>query len=140
MAVADDLALDAERMPQADIEPVGQHHKAGGNRLAVGERDLLPVVAGGNRERLGKNHRGGLADFGADRLDQRVVHDAVLPARGLIQQIAESRDPVLAVMGGRSQHRFADSGLQESSDLLVAAEFFDPKIEGIDRMRINHDR
>src|SRR6185503_18466399 len=86
-----------------------------------------------------KNHLRGTADLGADGLDQRVVHDAVLPARLPVEQVAESRDPVLAVMGGGPQHRFGDSRLKESRELLVSAQLFDSKIEGIDRVRIDHD-
>ena len=56
-----------------------------------------------------------------DRGDQRIVHDAVLAARLLVEQVAESRDPVFAVMGGRAQHRIGDSGLIEAADLLLAA-------------------
>lgn len=59
----------------------------------------------------------------ADRAGQRVVHDAVLPARLLVEQVAESRDPVFAVMGGRAKHRIGDSGLVEAAELLVALIF-----------------
>jgi hypothetical protein len=79
------------------------------------------------------------ADFGADRLDQRVVHDAVLPARLPVEQIAESRDPVPAVTGGGPQHRFGDSRLEKARELVVAAQFFDSKIAGIERVRIDQD-
>ena len=51
----------------------------------------------------------------------------------------ETRNPVLPVMGGRSQHRFGDAGLAEALDLRLAAEFFDAKVEGVDRMRIDQN-
>ena len=65
-----------------------------GSGLAVRQRTSLPLRAGRDIGHLGVD------EFGADRADQRVVRDAVLAARLLVEQIAESRDPVLAVMGG----------------------------------------
>jgi hypothetical protein len=61
----------------------------------------------------------------ADRADQCVVHDAVLAT-----QVAESRDPVFAVMGGRAQRRIGDSGLVEAVELLVALIFSTRKSNG----------
>jgi hypothetical protein len=71
---------------------------------------------------------------------QRVVHDAVLATRLLVEQVAESRDPVFAVMGGRAKHRIGDSGLVEAAELLVAADFFDAEVEWIGLMRIDQER
>jgi hypothetical protein len=34
-------------------------------------------------------------------------------------------------MGGRAKHRIGDSGLVESAELLVAADFFDAEVEWI---------
>ena len=52
---ARDLARDAEHLPQADIQAVGDHHEARGDHLVIGEDDLLPVVAGRNRHGLGED-------------------------------------------------------------------------------------
>jgi hypothetical protein len=62
-----------------------------------------------------------------------------LATRLLVEQIAESRDPVFAVMGGRAKHRIGNSGLVESAELLVAADFFDAKVERIDLMRVDQN-
>ena len=78
--------------------------------------------------------------IGADRADQRVVHDAVLAARLLVEQIAESSDPVLAIMGGGAQHRIGNSGLAESAELLVAADFFDAEVGWISLVWIDQGR
>ncbi|MDE5452564.1 hypothetical protein GWE18_06700 [Bradyrhizobium sp. CSA112] len=85
-------------------------------------------------------HAGRGYDLRLDRADQRVIHDAVLAAgRLLLQQVAESRDPVFAVMGGRAKHRIGDSGLVEATELLVAADFFDAEVEWIGLMRIDQN-
>ena len=139
MAGAEDLALDAEIAAQPDTQAIGQHHQPRRDGFAVGQRELLPLRAGRDIGDLGVDEFGGGRDFGPDRADQRVVHDAVLAARLLVEQIAESRDPVFAVMGGRAQHRIGDSGLVEAIELLVAADFFDAEVERIDLMRIDQD-
>ena len=140
MAGADDLALDAEIAAQPDIQPVGKHHQPRRDRLAVGQRELLPLGAGRDLHDLGVDQFGGLGDFGPDRHDQRVVHDAELLARLLVEQIAEARDPVFAVMGGRAQHRIGESGLVKRSSWVAAAQFFDAEIERIVFMRIDQER
>jgi len=139
MAGADDLARDAERLAQADVQPVGQHHKARGNRLVIGERDLLPVPGRRNRHRLGKDLFDVGRDFSADGVDQRVVEDADLPAGRLVEQNARPRDPVFARMRGLAQHGLAKAGLVETRDLFVAGELFDTKIGRIDRVGIDQD-
>jgi hypothetical protein len=35
-----------------------------------------------------------------------------------------------AVMGGRAKHRIGDSGLKESAELLVTADFSDAEVDG----------
>ena len=139
MAGAEDLALDTEIAAQPDTQAVGQHHQPRRDRFAVGQRELLPLRAGRDIGDLGVDEFGGGGDFGADRADQRVVHDAVLAARLLVEQIAESRDPVFAVMGRRAQHRIGDSGLVKTIELLVAADFFDAEVERIDLVRIDQN-
>ena len=52
---------------------------------------------------------------GANRHDQRVIHDAESRARPLVEQIAGARDPVFAVMVGRPQ-RIGESGLVQKID------------------------
>ncbi len=104
MAGAEDLAFDAEQAPESDIQAVGEHDKPRRDRPAVGQGHLLPLGAGGDADDLGADALGRRGDFGPDRVDEVVVHDAVLAARSLVEQVAESGDPVLAVMGGRAQH------------------------------------
>ena len=139
MAGADDLALDAEIAAQPDTQAIGQHHQPRRDHFAVGQRELLPFRAGRDIGHLGVDEFGGGWDFGANRADQRVIHDAVLAARLLVEQVAESRDPVFAVMGGRAKHRIGDSGLVKAIELLVAADFFDAEVEWIGLMRIDQD-
>ena len=78
MALAHDLASDAERMAQADVQPVRQHDQPRRNRLAVRQRELLPVGAGRDRRHLGVDEGRALRDRAADGVDQRVVEDPVL--------------------------------------------------------------
>jgi hypothetical protein len=87
--------------------------------------------------RPGADALDGNRDFVADRINQGIVEDVELPARCLVEQVAESGDPVLAGKGCAMQHRFCDSGPQESLELNVTAEFFDAKIRRIDLMRID---
>jgi hypothetical protein len=53
---------------------------------------------------------------GANRHDQRVIHDAESRARPLVEQIAGARDPVFAVMGGQPQQRIGESHLVQKVD------------------------
>jgi hypothetical protein len=138
MADAGDLAPDAEITAQPDTRAIGQHHQPRRDGFAVGQRELLPLRAGRDIGHLGEDEFGGRCDFCPDRADQRVVHDAVL-ARLLVEQVAESRDPVFAVMGDRAKHRIGDSGLVEAAELLVTADFFDAKVEWIGLMQIDRD-
>jgi hypothetical protein len=43
---------------ERDAEAVRQHDEPCGNRLAVGQRQLLPVLAGFDADHLGKGHFG----------------------------------------------------------------------------------
>src|SRR5581483_6651330 len=72
-----------------------------------------------------------------DRVDQRVVEDADLLPRRLVEQMAKSRNPVLVSHRGLAQHRVEQAGLAKAPDLLVAAELLDPEIGRIDRVRID---
>ncbi len=137
MAGADDLPRNAELVAQADIEAIGEHDEAGRDRLVIGERDPLPLRAGLDRNGLGADALDARRDLVADGANQGIVEDVELPARRLVEQTAETRDPVLAGKGGAAQHRFSDSGLQESLDLDMAAEFLDAKIRRIALMRID---
>jgi hypothetical protein len=132
------LALDAERVAQADVQPVGEHDKARGNDPIVGKHDFLPVPAGCDRHRLGKDRFHAGRDLGPDRVDQRVVHDAELRARRLVEQVAEARDPSVAGIGRLAQHGLRDSRLAKTRDLLVA-QLLDPEICWIGGMRIDQD-
>lgn len=86
VARAGNLALDAERTTQSDIQAIGEHHEPRRDHVAVGERRRLPVSAGLDVDDLvaGKFRRS--SDFGTDRGDQRVIHGAELLVRGLVQQ------------------------------------------------------
>ena len=139
MAGADDPAFDSELAAQPDVQSVGQHHQARGNLLAVRQHDCLPFRAGRNRQRLGVHLLDAGPDFGPDGADQHVVHDAVLLVRLLVEQVAEARDPVLAALGGRSQRRLRQTGPAKPLDLLVAAQFLDPEVGRIHRMRVDQD-
>ena len=64
MAGADDLAFDPEAAAQADIQSVGEHHQPRRNRLAVGQRQFLPLGAGRDRDDLGVDLFDRGRDFG----------------------------------------------------------------------------
>jgi hypothetical protein len=72
------------------------------------------------------------------RADQRVLHGAGDSL--LVQQVAESRDPVFAAMGSRTQHRIDDSGPVRTATRLIAVDFFDAKVERMDLVRVDQDR
>jgi hypothetical protein len=63
-----------------------------------------------------------------------------LADRALVQEIAESGDPVFAVVCHRTQHRIGDSGPEKSLELRVAAQFLDAEVEWIGLVRIDQDR
>ncbi|MGY4623769.1 hypothetical protein ACVWY3_001525 [Bradyrhizobium sp. USDA 4486] len=111
MAGADDFPRNAELVAQADIETVGEHDQTGRDRLAIGERNPLPLRAGLDRSRLGADALDVPRDIAADGVDQGIVDDVELSAWRLIGQTAEARDPVLASKGGAAQDRFSNSGL-----------------------------
>ena len=54
-------------------------------------------------------------NLAADGVDQRVVEDAVLVARPLLDQAAEARDPGFAVERGGAQHRIGEPGLAQDA-------------------------
>jgi hypothetical protein len=53
-----------------------------------------------------------------------------LAARLLVEQVAESRDPVFAITGGRAKHRIGDSGLVEAAELPSPLIFSTRKSNG----------
>ena len=127
--------------PKAEAQKVYEtYREAGGNFFAVRQHDLLPFNTGRNRHGFGADRFDVSRNLGPDAVDQRVVHDAVLLARRLVEEIAESRDPVLAVMRGLSQRRFGDSGFAKAVDLQLSAEFFDAKVGRIHRVRVDQGR
>ncbi len=103
--------------------------------LAVGQRELLPLGAGRDIGHLGVDELGGGCGFrrGSPR-DQRVCMMPYCRLGFLSRQIAESRDPVFAVMGGRTQHRIGDSGLEESCRAACRRSIFDARSR-MDRSR-----
>ena len=139
MARADHPAFDSEALAQPDVQSVGEHDEARGNFLAIGQNDLLPFRTGRNGCGLGVDRFDPVGYFGPNGVDQRVIHDAVLPARPLVEQVAEARNPVLAVMGRGAKRRFRNAGPAKAFDLEIAAELFDPKIGRIDRMRVDQN-
>src|ERR1700730_12117376 len=53
--------------------------------------------------------------------------------------LAEARNPVLAVMGGRAQHRFGDAGVAEALDLRPTQERA-PRFAYITRIKLGWPR
>jgi hypothetical protein len=121
VARADDPAFDSKLVAQPDIQPVGEHHEARGNFLVIRQHQFLPLRACRNGYHLAEDRFDAVTNFGADGVDQGVVQDAVLLARPLVEQVAESRDPVLAVMRRGPKRRLGDAGLAKALDLLGAA-------------------
>ena len=77
-------------------------------------------------------------NLGADRVDERVVEDAVLIAAALLDHATEARDPALAVERAGAQHRVGKAGAPQDADLR-AVELLAAKIGRIDRVRIDQD-
>jgi hypothetical protein len=61
----------------------------------------------------------------------------VMLAGPAIEQTAESRNPVFAVVSRRPRHRFCESDLAETFDLLFSAQFLDSEVERMGGMRID---
>ncbi len=126
MALAQDLAADADILAQPDVQAVREHDEACGDLLAVRQGQLLPVRGGGDGRGLGMDRRDVGGDLGADRVDERVVEDVVLPVRTLVDELAIARDPDVQIGRRRAQHRLGDAGLAQQRDLrgveLLAAE------------------
>ena len=142
MAGADDLAFDAEHCGAArHSSPLASTTSRAEIVSPFGQRELLPLRRWSrHRSTLAQIQFGGAGISARIARDQRVVHDAVLAARRLVEQIAESRDPVLAVMGGRAAapNRRCPV-LHEAIELLAAAQLFDAEVERIDLVRIDQD-
>jgi hypothetical protein len=68
-----------------------------------------------------------------------LIADAELAARPLVQEIAESGDPVFAVMRRRTEHRIGGAGPEKPLKLRITAQFFDAKAERIGLVRIDQD-
>ena len=69
MARADYFAFDAERVPQADVQSVGQHDQARRDFLTACKHDSLSVRAGGDRVCLVENHFDVWRNFGTQGVD-----------------------------------------------------------------------
>ena len=82
-----DVALDAEHVPQADVQAIGDYHQPRRDRLVIGKHDLLPIVRGRDRNGLGHDMLDVRRNLRADGVDQGVIEDADLPARRLIEDL-----------------------------------------------------
>lgn len=96
MAGAGNLPFDADHAAQPDIQPIGKHDQPGRNRLAAAERHLLPLGAGRNVGDLVADELGGGGNLSPERVDELIIHDAVLVDRRPVEQMAEAGDPVFA--------------------------------------------
>ncbi len=139
VACADDLALDAQRPAQADIQAVGEDHQPRRDFLAVRQHEFLPFRAAGDPGSLGVDRLEIFGDLRPHGVDQRVVHHAVLVARLPGDDMAEARFPDFAVERGRAQGGVGKAGLVQQVELF-AAELFAAQLRRIDGMRIDQDR
>ena len=139
MAVADDLALDAEHVAQADIEPVGEHDQPRRDLLAVGQRDLLPLGAVGDGDDLGVDGFDTRREFAPRIVLTSVSYRMPCWSLGLLgDDVAEARFPDLAVERRRAQGRLGEAGLAQEVE-LIAAEFLAAQLRRIGRMRVDQD-
>src|SRR5215217_7277904 len=111
MTWAQDLLRHVELVAQAAVQSIRQYHEARANRLAVGQRDGLLL----RTERYFRNFAVKLRDFGryltAHRVDQNVIHDAVLVAGAAVEHAAVTRDPRGFIKGAGFQDRIGEPGL-----------------------------
>lgn len=139
MTGAGDNPFDAELVAQADIQSVGEHDETRRDFLAVGQHDRLALRAGRDRGGLGRDGRDPMRDCGTHGVDQGVVPDAVLPARALVDENAETGDPVGSVEGAGGQHGVRKPGLAQTGVLLVAADFFATQFWWMHSVRIDQN-
>jgi len=99
----------------------------------------LPLRAGRDVDDLVADELRRCRDFGTDRADQLVIQDAELLERGLVEQIAESGDPVLVILCRRAQHGFGKTSPGESPELERSTELLDAEIERVDLVRVDQD-
>ncbi len=91
------------------------------------------------RRDLGADEFRARGNLGADRVDERVVEDAVLIAAALLDHVAEARDPAFAVERARAQDRVGKAGAPQDADLR-AVELLATKVGRIDGVGIDqHD-
>ena len=137
MGPAFDPAGDSQHVAEADIEPVGEHDKAGGNVLVVRQDDSLPIRARLDRHRFCDDTADGCRDFLAQRMHQRTVEDGVLEGRVPDEHMAESGDPSLAAQGRLAQQRIGKAGVSKARKLRIARLVFPREIRRTDLMRID---
>src|SRR5882757_1014894 len=65
-----------------------------------------------------------VGDFSPDRADEILIADAELATRPLVQEIAESGDPVFAVMRRRPEHRIGDTGPEKTAQAVDRRSVF----------------
>ena len=70
---------------------------------------------------LGRDDFGAPEDLRAHRVDQRVVHDALLVARPLFHQAAEARHPDIAVRRRGAPHCVGEAGQLKRSHLAPSS-------------------
>ena len=138
MPGADDLPLEAELVTQADVEASCQDHKPRRNFAAIGELDRLPVRAGRNVRYLSFDEFGAIGNLRANRIDQRVIENALLVARAPLHHAAEPRHPGFAIVRRSTQHRLGETG-QAQCLHLRAVELLAAEIDRIDRVQIDQD-
>src|SRR5262249_14628772 len=126
MRLADLALLHAELVAQADIEPVRHDHETRRDLLARRQGDALALGTCRDIHHLADDAVDAWRNLAAHRVDHRVVENAVLIARALLDQAAETRHPGLAVERCGTQHRLADAGLAQDRGLravdLLGAE------------------
>ena len=128
-------------MTQADVEPVRHHHEPRRDLFAGRERDALALAAYRDVIHLGGDECDVRGNLAAHRVDHRVVENAVLVARPLLDEPAEARHPGFAVERCGAQHGVGDAGLAQNGGLGLPSIFSGAKVRRIDLMGIDqHDR
>ncbi len=86
--------VDAERVPEADVEPVGQHDEQGGNLFAARQVDALPsrLVAMLRPWRRWRRHSPGWRPHAVDHSS----YGSRIDVRPLLDEAAAARDPQLS--------------------------------------------
>ena len=136
MAGAENLALDAELLSQADVEPGRQNDEACGDLVAVRQLDRLPLRACHNIRDLGVDELGAGRDLRAHGVDERIVKNAPLRALQFLDDAAVASDPGFLVGRRRTHHGVGETG-QPQRLQLRAVELFAAEIRRVDRVRID---